>query len=112
MASAPVDVLTRADGSLVLQPHGNIGAEDAVELRQALVHAVRRVRPLRLILDLRDVAELDPINLGTLAAVCGLGDDHQVVVFLEHSSSRIAAQLAAAGVPQQRLTHVAEPAGA
>jgi hypothetical protein len=42
----------------------------AVELRRALIHAVRRVRPLRLVLDPHDVADLDPIILGTLAAAC------------------------------------------
>jgi hypothetical protein len=47
---------------------------------------VRRVRPLRLILDLGDVSEVDPINLGTLAALCDLADDHQVVVFMDNSS--------------------------
>ena len=106
MSDAPVDVVTRADGSLVLQPHGAIGPDDAVALRQVLVHAVRHVRPLRLILDLHDVSELDPINLGTLAAACGLGDDHHVAVFLDGSSITIADQLTAAGVPQQRLRQV------
>jgi anti-anti-sigma regulatory factor len=106
MADAPVDVTTGPDGSLVLQPHGAIGPDDAVELRQALVHAVRHLRPLRLILDLQDVSELDPINLGTLAAACSLGDDHHVVVFVDGSSTAIAGQLAAAGVPYQRLRQI------
>ena len=106
MSDAPVDVMTEADGSLVLSPHGAIGPDDAVELRQTLVHAVRHIRPLRLILDLRDVSELDPINLGTLAAACSLGDDHHVVVFVDRSSSAIAGQLAAAGVPFPRLRQI------
>ncbi|GAA2502357.1 hypothetical protein [Winogradskya humida] len=106
MSDSPVDVETCPDGSVKLRPHGHIGPEDAVELRQVLVHTVRHVRPLRLILDLHDVSELDPINLGTLTAACALGDDHHVVVFLDHSSARIAAQLAAAGVPHQRLRHI------
>jgi anti-anti-sigma regulatory factor len=100
-----VNVQTSADGSLVVRPHGNVGPDCAVELRQILVHAVRRVRPLRLILDLADVSDVDPINLGTLAAVCDLGDDHQVAVFVDNSSAAIAGRLAAAGVPRQRLRH-------
>ena len=68
MDDATVDTITSADGSLILRPHGVLGAEHAVELRHTLVHAVRHVRPLRLILDLADVRDLDPINLGTLAA--------------------------------------------
>jgi hypothetical protein len=61
-----------------------------------VVQAVRHVRPLLLILDLHDVSELDPINLGTLAAVCGLSDDHDVTVLLNRPSAEIADPLAAA----------------
>jgi anti-anti-sigma factor len=102
-----VDVRTSGDGSLVVQPHGDVGPDCAVELRQVLVHAVRRLRPLRLILDLADVSDVDPINLGTLAAVCDLADDHHVIVFLDNSSAAVARQLTSAGVPRQRIRHVA-----
>lgn len=103
MTDTVVDVGTAADGSLVIQPHGVLDAEGAAELRLALVHAVRRIRPLRLILDLRDVPELDPISVGTLAAACALGDDHQVTVFLDNASTAVASRLTAAGVARHRL---------
>jgi len=103
MRETTLEVRTHADGSVVVRPHGSVGADAAVELRQILVRTVRRVRPLRLVVDLADVSDLDPINLGTLAAACGLGDDHQVIVFVDNSTMAIAADLAAAGVPQQRL---------
>jgi anti-anti-sigma factor len=106
MSGATVDVETITDGTLVIKPHGTFHAEDAIELRRTLVQAVRRIRPLRLILDLHDVQDLDPINLGTLAAACELGDDHRVVVFLDHPSPAIAERLAAAGVPDHRLRHI------
>lgn len=106
MTGSAVDVETSADGSLVIHPRGVLEADDAVELRWTLVHAVRHIRPLRLILDLRDVDDLDPINLGTLAAACYLGDDHQVAVFLDNSSTGIADLLSAAGVASHRLRHV------
>ena len=106
MTASAVDVETGADGSLIIRPHGVLGAEDAVELRHTLVHAVRRLRPLRLILDLRDVDDLDPINVGTLAAACHLGDDHQVAVFLDNPSLRIADRLTAAGIAGHRLRQV------
>jgi anti-anti-sigma regulatory factor len=67
------------------------------------VHTVRRIRPSRLLVDLTGVTELDPITAGTLAAACDLGDDHQVVVFVSSPSEEIAADLTAAGVPQQRV---------
>jgi anti-anti-sigma factor len=103
MANTAVEVRTGADGSVVVQPHGAMGLECAVQFRQVLVHTVRRVRPLRLILDLGDVSHMDPINLGTLAALCDLADDHHVAVFMDNSSAAIAVQLTAAGVPPQRL---------
>jgi anti-anti-sigma regulatory factor len=105
MRGTALDVRTSADGSVVVRPHGMVGLDAAVELRQVLVHTVRKVRPLRLVLDLADVSGIDPINLGTLAAACGLGDDHHVIVFLDNSSETIAAQLTAAGVPRQRMRH-------
>ena len=105
MTGVSVDVDTRLDGTVVIQPHGTLAADDAVDLRRMLVHAVRRLRPLRLILDLHDVADLDPINLGTLAAACQLGDDYHVAVFLDHSTPAIASRLFAAGVPRHRLRH-------
>jgi anti-anti-sigma factor len=103
MSNTSVDVQTGVDGSLVVQPHGAMDPECAVHFQQVLVHAVRKVRPLRLILDLGDVSDLDPINLGTLVALCDLADDHHVVVFMDNSSATVAGQLAAAGVPPQRL---------
>jgi anti-anti-sigma regulatory factor len=98
-----VETRTEPDGSLVIQPHGAMGADRALPLRQLLIHAVRKVRPRRLIVELGDVHTLDPINLGTLAALCDLADDHHVIVFMDNSSAAIAVQLQAAGVPPQRL---------
>ena len=106
MTEPAVDVVTSADGSLIIRPHGALGADDAVELRHTLVYAVRRLRPLRLILDLRNVHDVDSINVGTLAAACHLGDDHQVAVFVDNSSLTIADQLSAAGIAGHRLRHV------
>jgi anti-anti-sigma regulatory factor len=103
MRGSVLEVRTSADGSVVIAPHGVVGLDKAVELRQVLVHTVRRVRPLRLIVDLSDVPELDPINVGSVAAACSLGDDHQVAVFVHNPVPSLAAQLTAAGVPRQRL---------
>jgi hypothetical protein len=79
-----------------------VGVVVATPLRPNSSH----IRPLRLIVDLHDVNDLDPINVGTLAATCYLGDDHQVAVFLDYAGSVIAGQLTAAGVPRHRLRHV------
>jgi anti-anti-sigma factor len=98
-----VDVQTAADGSVVVQPHGVVGPECAHELRQVLVHAVRRLRPHRLILDLSDVRHLDSINVGTVAAVCDVAVDHQVTLLVDNPPPSIVAQLHAAGVHQRHL---------
>ncbi|WP_232323514.1 hypothetical protein [Catenuloplanes japonicus] len=57
-------------------------------LRQTLVHAVRRTRPLRLEVALADIGTIDSISIGTLAAVCALADVHHVAVFYTHTSGR------------------------
>ncbi|MFC7531970.1 STAS domain-containing protein [Actinoplanes sp. GCM10030250] len=106
MTDTTVDIGNHPDGTLVIHPQGSLGADDAVDLRRTLVQAIRHTRPLRLILDLGDVGELDPINLGTLVAACHLGDDHQVAVFLDRPRTEIADRLTAAGVPAHRLRHV------
>ena len=103
MGSTALDVRTDADGSVVIRPHGLVGLDHAVELRQVLVHTVRKLRPLRLVLDLADVSGLDPINIGTVSAVCDIADDYSVAVFVDCRSSVIAGQLTAAGVSPERL---------
>jgi len=103
MDDAAVTVETSPDGSLVLKPHGELGAGAAVELSQLVEHAVRHVRPLRLVFDLDDVDGIDPLSRGALAAACHLGDDHHVAVFLDNTPTLVAEQLTAAGVPQHRL---------
>lgn len=103
MANVLVDVHRAADGSVLVRPHGVVGADCAVELRQALVHAVRRLRPHRLILDLNDVRELDSVNVGTVAAICDLAADHQVVLLVEGCTTVIASRLTDAGVQDRHL---------
>ena len=103
MSNASVDVRTGVDGSLVVQPHGAIDSDCAVQFRQVLIHAVRKVRPDRLVLDLADVSDVDPIILGSMAALCDIADHHHVVIVMANSTPAIAGQLRAAGVPAQRL---------
>jgi anti-anti-sigma regulatory factor len=109
MATERVDVTSRPDGSVVIRPHGHVNADVNAELRHALVEVIRHTRPARLILDLADVEELDPLNLGVLAAACLLGDDQQVLVFVDHCSTVLADELVAAGVSRLRLRHVHGP---
>jgi anti-anti-sigma factor len=103
MPNSSVEVRTDVDGSLVVTPPDVLDSECAVQFRQTLVHAVRKLRPLRLIVDLAQVSSIDPINLGTLAALCDLADDHHVAVFLQSASAEIATDLRTAGVPAQRF---------
>ncbi|HEX5203538.1 STAS domain-containing protein [Paractinoplanes rhizophilus] len=103
MSNFAVGVRSEADGSLVIHPHGALDADCAVQFRQTLVHAVRKLRPLRMIVDLVEVTAIDPINLGTLAALCDLADDHRVAVFLRNATPGLTGELRAAGVPPQRF---------
>jgi anti-anti-sigma factor len=103
MPGSGVKTETRSDGTVIVHPHGDLDPDGAERLRRLLVHAIRHVRPHRLILDLGDLGDLDPIDIGTLAAACTLGDDHRVDVYLDNSPSDLAARLAAAGVPRARL---------
>lgn len=98
-----VDMATRSDGTVVLHPRGVLGTDNADELRRVVVHTIRHLRPARLLIDLSDVDDLDPINLGALAAACEIGDDHHVAVLIDHSSPAIAARFIAAGVAAERL---------
>ncbi|MCA2216612.1 STAS domain-containing protein [Jidongwangia harbinensis] len=107
MSVEPVTVTTGPDDTVTIRPLGDLSAEHAVGLRGTLVHAVRRLRPSRLVVDLRAVSHLDSISLGTVAAACHLGDDHHVAVFIENPSATIASQLTAAGVAAHRLRNAA-----
>jgi anti-sigma B factor antagonist len=109
MRAAGIEVRTGADGSVIVCVRGQVGPAHAVELRQVLVHTIRRVRPTRMVLDFSGLAELDAINLGTVVASCGLGDDHAVAVFVDHSPAAVADQLTAAGMAPQRLRHTCVP---
>jgi len=109
MAAGRVDVTSQPDGGVVIRPHGHVNADVTAELRHALVEAIRHTRPASLILDLADVEELDPLNLGVLAAACLLGDDQRVAVFVDHCSTVLADELIAAGVSRLRLRHVHGP---
>lgn len=98
-----LDVSTRADGSLVIRAGGDVDADDAVLLRQTLVHAIRRTRPARLIVDLAEAGAVDSITVGAFAATCALADMHQVAVFFDDPDPDLATRLATAGVPRWRL---------
>ena len=111
MTDTLVDVHTEPDGTLVLTPHGALDDAHGAHFRQVLIHAVRRTRPPRLILDLSEVPDMDPINLGTLAALCDLADDHHVTVYLDNPTAELSHRLQDAGVPRRHLrTHTAFPA--
>ena len=94
---------TDADGSLIIEAHGVLDLD-----RRLLVHAVRKVRPPRLVVALGDVHTVDAINLGILAALCGLADDHDVALVLADPSREIRAELLAAGVPAARIRYTRE----
>ncbi|HET6481241.1 MAG TPA: STAS domain-containing protein [Actinoplanes sp.] len=109
MRAHGLEVRTTADGSVIVHPTGDVGLDHAPELRRLVVRTLLHIRPLRLILDLSEVVTIDPINVGTVAAACDLGDDYQVVVLIDNPRPALAALLRAAGVPQQRMRYLDRP---
>jgi anti-anti-sigma regulatory factor len=103
MAASTLEVITVPDGTLVLHPHALLADDDASQLRHALIHAIRHVRPLRLVLDLNDVLEPDPFSLGALAAACHVGDARHVMVLFDNCTPGVTTLLIAAGVPAHRI---------
>jgi anti-anti-sigma regulatory factor len=103
--SGTTEIHTEADGSLIIRPPRVLDADKAVPFRQLLVRAVRKIRPNRLIVSMAHVRALDAINLGTLAALCGLADDHKIVVLLADPTAEIRSALLAAGVPTERIRY-------
>ncbi len=101
MANTSVELHTDPDGTLVVRPIGAVDDDCAAVFRQMLIHAVRRLRPLNLLVDLRDVTFVDPLHLGTLAALCELADDQHVRVVIAVSDPALAIALRTAGVPGQ-----------
>jgi anti-anti-sigma regulatory factor len=98
-----VEVRTEEDGSLVIVLPDDIAAAQAVPFRQLLVHAVRKVRPERLVVELAGVRTIDSINVGILTALCGLADDHRVALTLHDPTVELRGALLAAGVPAERI---------
>ncbi|BCY06916.1 STAS domain-containing protein [Actinoplanes sp. L3-i22] len=104
MLGPVLEIRTADDGSVIISPHGAGDPGRADEFRLALVHTLRRVRPVTLIVDLTDVPEVDPIELGSVVAACDLGDDHHVTVLVRSPSGAVTDRLTAAGVPRQRVS--------
>ncbi|GLW29191.1 hypothetical protein Areg01_21310 [Actinoplanes regularis] len=103
MRTPAFEVRTERDGTVIIRPHGDIETNHAMQLRQLLVHTVRKIRPPRIVLDLTAVCRLDALNVGTVAAAYALGEDHQVTVYVHNPASHIAARLFAAGIPLPQL---------
>lgn len=104
MLGSILEIRSDEDGTVIVCPHGAGDPEHTHEFRHVLVHLVRRVRPPRLIVDLTDVPDLDAFDVGSVAAACDLGDDHQVPVFVHSPSGAVTDRLTAAGVPRQRVS--------
>ena len=107
-STAAVDVHTRTDGTVVVQLHGVIDIDSTVQLHQTLVHLVRRIRPLRLVIELGSVSALDPLHCGAIAALTDLADDHHVAIFIENPPPAAEAGLLAAGIDRHRIRQPAK----
>jgi anti-anti-sigma factor len=90
----------RASGAVVsVQLCGAINVAATGELRKALIDAVLRQRPARVLVDLRDTTFLDPTAIGALIAAAQTADDLRVDLSVCNPNPALAAQLASTGLP-------------
>ena len=57
----------RADGAMVIEIRGELDSSTAAQLRDILVDAVTRLRPVRIVVDMLHVTFIDSTGIGALA---------------------------------------------
>ncbi|GAB3844488.1 STAS domain-containing protein [Dactylosporangium cerinum] len=68
------------DASVTVALRGAVEGADAPDLRRVLLDVIMRVRPSRLLIDLRAVTAVDAFAVGTLQAAVELAGDVQLSV--------------------------------
>jgi anti-anti-sigma factor len=86
-------------GCVTVEVCGNVEVTAAPVLRRALVRAVLRSRPTRVVVDLHRAGRIDSVGIGTLVAADQIAADRHVPMFVRHPTPPVAAQLRAAGLP-------------
>jgi anti-anti-sigma factor len=95
-----VDETGRVDETvLTVRVPGGLGGDAVDELREALVDAIVRRRPARVVVDLRAVTALDSAAVGTLSAAYDAACDMRLILVLRTSSAAVIDQLHRAGIP-------------
>lgn len=105
MVDAVVVTRTRRDGSVVVELRGDIGLAATAELRHALVSALLRRRPVRVVVDMRRVRQVAAEGIGTVVAGREVAADRDVVMVIHRPTAMVAGQLRAAGLPGACIQH-------
>lgn len=102
--AAPVDgptfalAIARAMGTVVVTAHGHLDADRGVLLEGVLVDLIEGQGNLEVVLDLRDVAAVDPSSVQVLVAAAAAAADRGGELTFAHASESVIATLAAAGL--------------
>jgi anti-anti-sigma factor len=88
---------------LVIEVRGDVDVAATAALREALVRAVLRGRPTRVVVDLRKTVQLDAMAIGAIIAASQIATDRQLAMVIRAAQPTMAAQFAAAGMPRAQL---------
>lgn len=103
MAGTGVTARNRADGSVVIEVHGDLGVAATAQLQRTLAHAMVRQRPVRIVLDLMRAGRLPDELIGSVVAAVQVGVDCAVPMLVWRPRPDVARQLRAAGLPKGRI---------
>jgi anti-anti-sigma factor len=85
-------------GNVIVVVAGDIDADAANGLRQALIQVIMRRRPERLVVDLSRVTDLDAVSIGALQAAQAAADVMNLTMLFHTAGSPEADRLSGYGV--------------
>lgn len=91
-------------GVVVIEVCGDIAADDAAQLRSALVRAIRHTDPRHVVVDLRRAGEIAPEGLGAMVAGADVATDSGVRMTVRDAAPEVAELLLVGGLPRGSVT--------
>lgn len=92
-----------ADGTAAVEVRGELDISLSDQLRQVLVDAANRLRPPRIVVDLRHVTFIDSTGIGALAAGRNAARSVGVELVVRHPTDFVARQLRSMGLYEALL---------
>lgn len=85
--------------TIVVRLSGDLDDSTVPGLRRTLIDVIMRRRPARIVIDVREVTEIDSVAIGTLRAACDMASDAHLVVGVRAGRSPVVDRLTAADLP-------------